>query len=710
MSLFKELGRRNVVRVGIAYLIASWVIAQVADLVLENIGAPVWVMQSILLVIALGFPVALIFSWCFEVTPEGIKRESEVDRSKSITPVTGRRLDRAIIVLLVIAVAYFAYQSRQSGNAPDTTGPGSMSVAVLPFDNRSNREEDQFFTEGMHDDLLTTLAKIGSLKVISRTSVMEYANTTKKIPEIAAELGVSKVLEGGVQRSGDMVRINVQLIEAQTDEHLWAEIYDRELTAENLFAIQTEVSRAIADALHATLTPADEKRISTVATTNLEAYDAYWRGRQHSDTREAVRLEQAAEYFRQATEIDPEFALAWVGLADTYYFLSSYGSMRSAQTFDIRQQAIDNALAINPELGEAYASLGMLRRSQNRNEEAEAAFLRAIELSPNYATGYHWYSLFLSDSRSRIREAVELGRKAAELSPRSSAVGTNLAQVYDFLGDEESALEIIDQVLNQDPGFAYAHVVKARAALGAGRHDLVIDAARRAVELDPGSPFPHIFLIWRLLDINAVEEARSAFADLRAELPNHFMLRAANLSIQTHVGNETAVRQLIAPLMDARAGTLSWNMSIYALVSIGELEAARELLDKDSRLNDETYIRDQSIEEPDDVCGMAWLLQATGDNERARQLLDIAIPVIEEELPRYVDDAFKRGEVCYLAAGDNEAAIEKLQLLAERRVIINAAMFKSPVHAAIRDDPRIQAIISDLTARQAQIRQSLGYE
>ena len=258
MRLLTELKRRNVFRVAIAYGVVAWVLAQIADLAFENFGAPDWVAKSVLLVLMLGFPLAVIFAWAFELTPDGIKLEKDVERDESITAQTGKKLNGLIIALLVVAVVVLLVERSFRTTAPSpeevvVTESADLSIAVLPFDNRSNRQEDEFFTEGIHDDLLTTMANIGSMKVISRTSVLEYKDTTKKIPEIARELGVANILEGGVQRSGNQVRINVQLIDAKTDEHLWAEIYDRELTAENLFRIQSEVARAIAKALQATL-------------------------------------------------------------------------------------------------------------------------------------------------------------------------------------------------------------------------------------------------------------------------------------------------------------------------------------------------------------------------------------------------------------------------------------------------------------------------
>ena len=270
MSLFNELKRRNVFRVGVAYLVGAWLLIQVSDIVIDNIGAPPIVLQIIFLALGIGFFVSLFFAWAFELTPEGVKRERDVDRSQSITPQTGKKLNNTILLMMALAIAYLLFD-KFSEKGPDTfsqettnqitqVGDKKMypapfqepainrqSIAVLPFDNRSRNVDDEYFTEGIHDDLLTNLAHIGSLKVISRTSVNQYKGTEKTIPQIAEELGVATVMEGAVQRSGNTVRINVQLIDAKTDEHLWAEIFDRELTAENLFAIQSDISQKIAN-------------------------------------------------------------------------------------------------------------------------------------------------------------------------------------------------------------------------------------------------------------------------------------------------------------------------------------------------------------------------------------------------------------------------------------------------------------------------------
>ena len=426
MSLYHELKRRNVFRVGAAYIVVAWLIIQVAETIFPLFGFGDGPARLVVIVLAIAFIPSLIFAWAFEITPEGLKKDAGVDSEKPISQTTGRKLDRIILVVSALALGYFAFDkfvldpvedeqiaqsARQEGlTAALTRSYGDKSIAVLPFDNRSKREEDQFFTDGIHDDLLTTIAKIGSMKVISRTSVMEYTDTIKKIPQIAQELGVANILEGGIQRSGNHVRINVQLIDAATDNHLWAEIYDRELTAENLFAVQSEITKMIADALQAELSTGEQQRVDARPTDNLLAYDAYLRGRQLMATRNSADLKLAIEEFSKATSLDPLFALAWVGVADSNMRITG-----SAGLLPIVEEAVKNALAIDSDLGEAYASLAEIHNYYNRKDEAESAYQKAIELSPNYATAYYWYSGFLGIYPLRIQEQVELARKAAEL-------------------------------------------------------------------------------------------------------------------------------------------------------------------------------------------------------------------------------------------------------------------------------------------------------
>ena len=298
MSLFKELKRRNVFKVAIAYAVTTWILLQLTDVLTPILELPEWAPKLILLMLLVGFVPALIIAWAFELTPEGIKLEKDVPHSESITKKTGNKLNYIIIVSLGLSLGFFIWESRFKQRAeeaelarlaPPVEEPvvvppepeidlseldiDKNSIAVLPFANRSADDSDIYFTDGIHDDLLTQLSKIEAFSVISRTSVMEYRDTPKNLKQIAKELNVANIMEGSVQRAGDRVRINVQLIDAFTDEHRWAEIYDRELTTGNLFDIQTEIAKAIAAALQAKLTDTELASVAEAPTDNVAAYD-----------------------------------------------------------------------------------------------------------------------------------------------------------------------------------------------------------------------------------------------------------------------------------------------------------------------------------------------------------------------------------------------------------------------------------------------------
>ena len=352
-----ELRRRNVYKVGVAYAVVAWIALQAASFLLPSFGAPAWVFRVLVLLVVLGFVLALAFSWAFELTPEGLKRTHEVPHEHSITHVTGRKLDFTIIGLLIVALGISVYLNFRE--APRSHR--SASIAVLPFTSRSVDPAHAMFADGIHDELLTSLANIGSLKVISRTSVMEYRDTTKNLRQIGKELSVGTVLEGAVQRAGDNVRINVQLIDAATDEHLWANTYDRRLNTDNLFAIQTEIATTIADKLKATLKPDEKERITKVPTENLQAYNLYLAGRQNVYQRKVENLQRARELFEQAIALDPQFAKAYSGLSDTLMILySNFGALEPDVVLPKAKTLLDKALALDPDDADIHASIGLL--------------------------------------------------------------------------------------------------------------------------------------------------------------------------------------------------------------------------------------------------------------------------------------------------------------------------------------------------------------
>jgi TolB-like protein/Tfp pilus assembly protein PilF len=721
VSFFEELKRRNVFKVGIAYLVGAWLLIQFSDILLDNMEAPAWVLQAIMLVLFIGFLVTLFVAWAYELTPEGLKPENQVDRSQSITPQTGRKLNSAILVLMALAIAYLLFdkftgsdpfsqdvvqQTAVSGEEKRALTPNfsRQSIAVLPFDNRSNREEDQFFTDGIHDDLLTTIARIGSMKVISRTSVMEYKNTTKKLPEIARELGVAHILEGGIQRSGDQVRINVQLIDAQTDEHLWAEIFDRELTAENLFAIQSEISQKIAEALETTLSPEETARINRMPTQNLDAYDAYLRGKQLLATRRTEDIEAATKQFQRAVELDSDFALAWVGVADSHDLLHSYADQGPEAFTAIRQEAIDRALALEPGLGEAYTSLGALhfdRYRQSASEQelaaAETAFRRSIELSPNYATAYHWYSNSIGGDPLRSRERLELALKAVELDPRSLIIGTNLAGEYRNQGLFSRAQQQARKLIEMSPDFPSSyHLMVDHHLWDTGQIAKALANAEKLLEIDARNTDARRHQIEVYVEVGDFETARAIQEQITEANPDNFWAVHADLLIAMQTNNVPAAREALQWRLKFLE-TWPWSARFIGTIylAIGDTSRALDLILQFQPGWLDAAAWDKLVREDNTGgCLPAWLLIHEGDEALGKQLLQRALTFQERELPAAIEHADRYGpEICYLANGDFESALTSLETAMSHGHYFGwAQMAHAPIYDPIRLDPRFQAL------------------
>ena len=632
MSLFEELKRRNVFRVGIAYLITAWLLLQVVDLVLENINSPDWVMQVFMLALAVGFPVTLLIAWAFEMTPEGLKKEKDVDRSRSMTQVTGRKLDRAIIGVLVLALGYFVYDKFGAGSEPaapatvvtegtgtETQAQNRKSIAVLPFANRSSREEDAFFAEGIHDDLLTSLAKVGALKVISRTSVLRYRDSGLSIPEIAKELGVATVLEGGIQRSGGQVRINVQLIDANTDEHLWAENYDRALTAENLFLIQSEISREIVSALQATLTDEESQRLAEQPTDSLEAYGEFVLGRQEMAKRTNESLSRAQAHFEKAIELDPDYALAYVGLADTISLQANYGDLFVTDTYAPRQAALDRALSIDPNSGEAYTSLANLREDQNQDEAAEKFYKKATEQSPNYVTAWHWYANFL-EGLDRHEEALSLTYKAVELDPNAPILSTLLSGVLWNMGRAEEAFEVARRQLKKTPEFPNTYSQMASMFFQLGRLGEAAQWSKAGAELDATSSGAPVALCNIQVQLGAIEESRACYDRVEESYPEAAF--GARIMLHQLTGDYPAALETMRAIAEQFPfeGAQVWLG--YNLETSGLFEEALGVVEKNwpELLGEEPVIIDDDNDNR--VTMAAHALLVTGNKQRANYLFD----------------------------------------------------------------------------------------
>jgi TolB-like protein len=378
MSLFAELKRRNVFRVGAAYVVAAWLLIQVAETIFPLFGYGDTPARIVVVVLAIGLVPTMIFAWAFELTPEGLKRESEVDRSQSITPHTAKKLDRIIMVSLALALGYFAFdkfvldpqrdsaseaqkvteveQARQAGRTEALVESyGDKSIAVLPFVNMSDDAGNEYFSDGISEELLSLLAKLPELRVISRSSAFSFKGKDIAIPEIARQLNVAHILEGSVRKSGNTLRITAQLIEARSDTHLWSETWDRPL--DDIFAIQDEIAATVVEQLKITLLGA----VPRVQETDPEAYALYLQARHLWRQVTAEALEQSKALFEQSLAIDPDYAAAWVGLARNYTYQAGVDLLLTYEEgYTLAREALEKALAINPDYAPAHAVLGWI--------------------------------------------------------------------------------------------------------------------------------------------------------------------------------------------------------------------------------------------------------------------------------------------------------------------------------------------------------------
>jgi len=466
-NFFAELQRRNVYKVAVAYGVVSWLLIQIATQVFPFFEIPNWTIRMVVVVLLLGFPVALVLAWAYELTPEGIKLTDEVPRATSIRRNTGRRWDFLIIVVLLLVIGWLAYQ-RFVSSSPRQGAP-EKSIAVLPFENRSEEKANAYFADGIQDEILTRLAKISELRVIARSSTQSYKSVPESVSEIAKQIGVAHILEGSVQKIGDTVRVNVRLIKADTDTNIWADTFDRKLT--DIFLVESEVAKTIADQLRVKLTGREEQAIAAKPTDNAAAYDAYLRGlaftvRTVPNTANALN---AQKYFKQAVELDPNFALSWalLSIVDARSYLTQTLQPTIALREEARQTA-ETAIALQPKLGEAIWAKGFYHYACLKDYDTAVRYLeQARELLPNNSQipeslGY------VERRRGRWDRSDSYLTEAERLDPRNASLLIGHT-VNDFCWRLfPQALRRYDRVLEITPGDADTLVLKAKIAQGEG--------------------------------------------------------------------------------------------------------------------------------------------------------------------------------------------------------------------------------------------------
>ncbi|MGB0132224.1 tetratricopeptide repeat protein [Dokdonella sp.] len=681
MSLFAELKRRNVIRMAGLYLVGAWMLVQVAETVLPVFDVPNWMLRAIMIVMALGFVPALIFAWIFEITPEGIRRDHEVDRTRSIAPKTGQRMNIMIASLLSIGLAWYVLDkfvfspTRDALNVAASLKPiepaaeaestiDAHSIAVLPFENLSEEKANAYFADGIQDEILTTLAKIGDLTVISRTSTKSYDSRPDNLPQIARDLGVANIVEGSVQKSGNRVRVIVQLIHAESDSHLWAETYDR--TLDDIFAVQSEVARKIADSLSAKLTSDERATLANKPTNNPEAYDAYLRGlAMNAQGFEVALARKAALAFAEAVRLDPDFALAWAELTTSAGYLYFNGVDPDRFTSEYVKQAADNAFRLQPELIEAQLAQGVYRYNVLRDfADAEAAFEVVLERAPNNPAAL-FFTALAERRQDKWEEALEHFEKAAHRDPRNVGLMVVIGgESLRILRRWEEAHQWLDRALAIEPNSTLALFYKIDAYQTEGRLE---EAARLLDQIPQAGEDPQI----------AVARSRQFEWERR----------------------DDAIIAELEPLLQQPDSALNGfgpalTISLaQALQRSGRDTQARETF---QRLVDR--IGPDPASQVDDSVLPVIVAQANAGLGN----LELALKQAKEALELYRNDAYYRvyaqvalAQVLALA-GENEAAIAGLtELLDVPAGVTPAGLRYDRGWDPLREDPAFQALLED---------------
>ena len=524
-SFFAELKRRNVYKVAIAYAVVGWLLIQVATQVFPFFEIPNWGVRLIVLLIAIGFPVALIIAWAFELTPEGIKRAEAVDEAEKRS--RGEVWIYIVVIAAALSVGLFVlgrYSAQRSisnevgagERLPATQVNQSISeksLAVLPFANLSGNPENAYFAAGIQDEIITRLAKIGQLKVISCLSTQRFKSAPDDLPAIANQLGVANILQGSVQRTADTVRVNVQLVKADTDNHLWADTFDRKLT--DVFQIESDIAKTIAEKLQAKLTGSEERAISANPTADLEAHQLYLQGRYLWNRRTGQNLKKALSYFQQAVEKDPDYALAYTGIADSCALIPVYGAGTPKDYYPRAKAAAEKALQLDDTLAEAHTSMANVFFRYLELGKSVSEFERSIQLNPNYPTAHQWYGRLTLLALGQFDHALVEAKRAVELDPVSPIGHTDVATVYMYMTERryDEAIAELRNTLEMEPDFYWAHRQLGLALELKGSPAEAIVEYQRAAELND-DPRVLAFVGHAMASTGKQNEAREMLAKL----------------------------------------------------------------------------------------------------------------------------------------------------------------------------------------------------
>jgi TolB-like protein/Flp pilus assembly protein TadD len=605
MSFYSELKRRNVFRAAIAYLALAWLLTEVAGTLFPVFGIPDWGVRFVVIVLALGFVAALVFSWIYEFTPEGIKREQDVVREASITHLTAKRLDLFTIGLIAVALGFIlvdrlwltpksgqrpelpsaALNDAAQTSVPDPAEPQHLpnSVAVLPFINMSSDTDQEYFSDGLADSLMNALAQVRDLKVIARTSSFAFKGKNQDIREIGRQLGVGAVLEGSVQKSGNRLRIITQLIHVQDGSHLWAKTFDR--TDDDIFAIQDEISAAVVTALQVTLGEDDAHRLARRATGDVQAFDLYLLGRHEFEKRDSTALERAVTHFEQALAQDPDYALAYSGLADSWMLLSqqNYGNLPLREAGDRAKPYLERALALAPDSSAIQASLGLYLDEFRRPGDfpgmtGVSALEKAVQLNPANVLALTWLAIRYQGD-GEYRKSFELLKRAYELDPLNTNLLLNMSIWAWNSGDREGAWRYVTRAQELEPGDARHVEWASDLAYYDGELARSLKDILHAQELVPGNIFYMTSVAQACMRLQDFECAAGWIMRAEGVAPGDALVLSMRAELKRREGDlEGAAVLLENALEQSLADVKGWGAldTRYAAVALAEVRLQQD--------------------------------------------------------------------------------------------------------------------------------------
>lgn len=732
MSFFVELKRRNVIKVAVAYVIVGWLIMQAGETLAPALHLPEWVNSLLAFFLILGFPLAVFFAWAFEMTPEGIKKEKDVDRSKSITQVTGQKLNNVIIGILVLGLGYFAIDkfvlqpqsTAESSTAVEEAVIGQesieQSIAVLPFVDMSANNDNEYFSDGLSEELLNILAKIKELRVAGRTSSFAFKGKDEDLRSIGKKLNVVTILEGSVRKDDkrNRVRITAQLVNVEDGYHLWSETYDRDL--DDIFAIQEEIAHKVVQALRITLLGEDEVRLEQIVNTQINAYDLYLKGLQSVNEGGYISLDRAVTQFQEALTLDPAYTPAKIGLITAWTLMATTGSISYQQALDRGVPLLEQVLQEQPNNSAARIQMATLKVFEGDGAAAEKEFIAALDDDPRNALGLNQYGRFLFNN-GRVEQGMELIKAAVEIDPYSIRALWQQCQTNAFLQRVEISLAACERIKEISPESPSGWYGRGLAYSYSGDMARAMKGFTEAIERDPGDFEMIAAMNFYWITVGDADQAEQWLQRAEAIGAGQPFPIVARLRLLKYREQHDRVRDLTGKTLAQNTEDRHGSQQIlrqtwaYELARAGEFHAALEPFRESTSwaFAPELLVPGDLSSQTGDVIQIAALLKlADPTSERPAQLLEAVEGVTADKPPAWGlwSSDLDRAAIATIR-GDYETALQFLNSAWDKkwRFMWRETLIDDAIFSQLKNEPGYKELVTRFELDMEQQRE-LAYE